>query len=481
MQIVATLPPLVQSAPAPAPVIPGPRPMRLLGSRGNLIQFRRDPLAYLRTLHDRYGEIAAFVQGRPGTVFAFGPRYNQQLLSNPALFHSTGLPLPGPKGSAQKRISYSLFNMNAEKHARQRQLISPPFHKHALGGYRDTMVEKTGRRLVTWSVGQRLNIACEMKALTIGIAGKLLFDFDEPDACSLGRIIDDWMRVSTSYQVRLLPRDWPGTPYRRMLRLAEELERRIAALIAHRRGTGTAGDDVLSLLLRAHDEEGGVPSDDEVLGQTTVLFSAAHETTADALTWTLFLLAQHPRIMGDLRDELQGVLSGQAPTAEQLGQLSLLDRVIKESMRILPPVPYSTRTSTGPFDLGPYHLPARTTVAYSHFITHRLPDLYAEPQRFVPDRWLAIHPSAYEYLPFGAGPRVCIGAAFATMVLRVVLAMILQRFNLNLIRGTRIDRAVAVTMFPRHGMWMQIEPATTSPRYVPVRGNIHDLVQLGHE
>jgi cytochrome P450 len=218
-----------------------------------------------------------------------------------------------------------------------------------------------------------------------------------------------------------------------------------------------------------------------LLGQTTVLFSAAHETTADALTWTLFLLAQHPRILGNLMEELQGVLHGHAPTTEQLGQLPLLDRVIRESLRILPPVPYSTRTSTGPFELGPYHLPAKTTVAFSHYITHHLPGLYPEPQRFFPDRWLSIHPSAYEYLPFGAGPRVCIGAAFSTMTLRVVLATILQRFHLNFVRGSRVDREVTVTMFPRNGMWMKVEPATDVPKYVSVRGNIHDMVDLGRD
>jgi cytochrome P450 len=464
----------------PAPTIPGPPQMRFLGWRGNLIQFRRDPIVYMRRLHERYGEVVSFVQGRQGTIFAFGPKYNQQLLSNPALFHSTGMPVPGPKNSAQKRISYSLFNMNDEKHAGQRRLITPPFHKQSIDAYRDTLVEKTEQLLKRWAVGQRIDVAQEMKHLTIGVAGKILFDFNDADAREIGTIIDSWMRVSTSASVRLFPKDWPGTSYHRMLRQAERLEQKIRAMIARRRLAGATGKDVLSILIRSQEESGGALSDDEVLGQTTILFSAAHETTANTLTWTLFLLAQHPQVTGRLMDELHGVLQGNAPASEQLCQLPLLDRVIKESMRVLPAVPYSTRTSVAPFELGPYQLPAKTTVAYSHYITHHLSGLYPESERFLPDRWLTIHPSPYEYLPFGAGPRMCIGAAFATMTLKVALAMILQRFNLNVVRGARVNRGAAVTMFPKGGLTMNVESPTHSPRFIPVRGNIHDMVNLEH-
>lgn len=458
--------------------IPGPPQMRFLGSRGNLVQFRRDPIAYLQRLR-RHGEIAAFAAGRYGTVFAFGPQYNQQVLSNPALFYSTGLPLPGPSGSAQKRISYSILSMNAEKHARQRKLIAPPFHRQALEGYHHMLVERTEQLLSGWKVGRRIDFAKEMKEFTLGIAGKILFALDDDvEAREIGQMISRWMQVSTTYSVRLFPKDWPGLPYHRMLKLAGQLERKIQSLIARRRAGNVTGNDVLSILIRSQAETDAGLTDEELLGQTTILFAAAHETTANALTWTLFLLAQHPKILGELRDELSGVLQGRAPTGSQLEQLPLLGRVIKESLRILPPVPYATRTSIAPFELGPFLLPAKTTVAYSQYITHRLPELYPEPDRFLPDRWLTIQPSPYEYLPFGAGPRICIGAAFATTTIKIALSTILQRFNLNLLPGTHINRRVTITLSPKNGLPVEIQPLGPSPEFVPVRGNIHEMVQL---
>ncbi len=461
--------------------IPGPPPMRFFGSRGNLILFRRDSIAYLELLHS-YGKIVAFVAGRYGTIFAFGPKYNQQLLGNPSLFHMTGFPLPGPKDSAQKRISYSLFSMNDEKHARQRRLISPPFHRQSIEGYHRILVEKTERLLSGWKIGQHIDLVQEMKRFTLGIAGKILFAFDDDlETQDIGDMISRWIHVSTSCSVRLLPKDWPGLPYHRMLKLAEQLERKILPLIARRRAGNTMGKDVLSILIRSQDEAGIDLSDEELLGQTTVLFVAAHETTANVLTWTLFLLGQHPKILGDLMDELRGVLRGQAPVTSQLEQLPLLDRVIKESMRILPPVPYCTRTSTAPFELGPYQLSAKTTVACSHYITHRLPEIYSEPDKFLPDRWLAIRPSSYEYLPFGAGPRICIGAAFASMTIKIALAMILQRFQLSLLPGTRIDRKVTITLSPKNGMPVELRSPANGFQFVPVCGNIHEMVQLRHE
>lgn len=140
------------------------------------------------------------------------------------------------------------------------------------------------------------------------------------------------------------------------------------------------------------------------------------------------------------------MLRGSAPTVEQLGRMPLLERVIKESMRLLPTAAIGSRVSTGPFELGPYHFPRRTFVNFSQYLTHRLPELYPEPQRFKPERWETIDPSPYEYLPFGAGPRMCIGATFAMTELRIVLAMLLQRFRLAVVPGAQIDWGMTITL-----------------------------------
>lgn len=459
--------------------IPGPPPMPVFGSRGNFVQFLRDPIAYLRRLQT-HGPIVRVVGGRPGIIFAFGPEFNQQVLSNPNFYCSTGLTIPGPKDSAQRRLGDSIFNMNADKHAQQRRLILPALHKKSVEGYRDAFAQFTARMLDGWKVGQQRDVAREMKLLMMTVSGKILFGFDdEAEGHVIGDMANEWMGLSTSFPVRLLPRDWPGTPYHRMLALAERLEEKILNVIRQRRAHLREGhEDILSALIRAHDGDGGCLNDSELIGQVNFMYAAGHETTSNAMTWTLFLLAQHPDVMADLLDELTGRLHGDAPTVEQMRDLPLLDRVIKESMRLLAPPVYNTRTSVGAFELGPYSLPKGSTVGFSHYITHHMPELYPQPEKFLPDRWLTINPSPFEYLPFGAGPRMCPGAAFATMAMKVSLPMILQRYRLAVVAGARIDRAFKVTLTPKHGMPMIVSRQDRQFTKATVRGNIHEMVDL---
>src|SRR5207249_9775184 len=197
-----------------------------------------------------------------------------------------------------------------------------------------------------------------------------------------------------------------GMPYHRLPKHDERVEREILALLEKRRRDSTNRTDVLSLLIQARDDENRGMTDTELVGQATILFGASFETTASTLTWTTFLLAQHPTIMRELMDELDRVLGGGAPTREQLPQLSFLDRVIKESMRILPPVPFTIRAADeDQIPMGSLTLSHGTRVICSHFLTHHLPDTYPEPAIFRPDRWRDIDPSQFEYMPFSAGPR----------------------------------------------------------------------------
>ena len=192
---------------------------------------------------------------------------------------------------------------------------------------------------------------------------------------------------------------------------------------------------MLSLLIQARDDENRGMTDTELVGQATILFGASFETTASTLTWTVFLLAQHPAIMGELMDELDRVLGGNAPTRDQLAQLSFLDRVIKESMRILPPVPFTIRAADDDaIPMGSLTLSHGTRVICSHFLTHHLPEIYPEPEIFRPDRWRDIDPTQYEYMPFSAGPRACVGAMFAIQVLKISLGDHVAKIPLH--RGT---------------------------------------------
>ena len=464
---------------SPTTAVPGPR-APLLGWRGQAIRFLRDPVAFMQALYREHGRVAASAAGRPLWMFGFGAPYNQLVLSDAARFHSVPIaPLGTPPGSALARLTYNLLSMNGDIHRQQRRLALPAFHRRRVEGYRDEMVAIAERELAGWQPGQRRDIARAMQRLTLSIASWTLFGVDATaDADSVGALIQRWMQLVESGAVFLLPKDLPATPMRRLLRASDELETRIRGLIAQKRANLAARGDVLSMLIQARDDDGTAMTDSELIGQTAMLFVAGHETSSNALTWTLFLLSQHPGVLADRQDELRGVLHGAAPAVEQLGRLPLLERVVKESLRLLPPAPFQMRYSAAAVQFGPYSVPAGATITLSSYITHRLPEIYPEPLRFLPERWERIDPSVYEYMPFGAGSHMCLGSTFALMEIKIVLAMILQRFRLELLPGARVDRRVTITMGPRHGMPMALLPADAAPRPGTVRGNIREMVDL---
>jgi cytochrome P450 len=281
----------------------------------------------------------------------------------------------------------------------------------------------------------------------------------------------------------LVPNDGFADRYEDLLHYAEVLEAEIMSMIQERRETRQFGRDVLSILVQCHDEAGGL-SDAELVGQAAVLFSASHMTTAHSLTWTMFLLAQHPSVMRQLWTEWEQTESNKIDPIE-LGtlpkgdDLSLLDRVIKESMRLLPASAYSQRVNMEAVRLGPLQLPRGTGIVFTPLIIHRLPELYPQPKRFLPDRWIGLRPSAYAYLPFGAGARLCIGGPLATALLRIALRQILERYRLRVVPGAKISAHIESTMLvPTHGMPMRIEAADGQFHSSPIRGDIHELVEL---
>jgi cytochrome P450 len=252
-------------------------------------------------------------------------------------------------------------------------------------------------------------------------------------------------------------------------------------MIAHKRTSRGQSRDVLSMLVQARDEEldEGL-SEGELLGHAGVIFAAGHETSSNALTWTLFLLSQYPQVAADLVDELEDVLHGQAPTVAQLPRLPLLERVIKESMRILSPVPWNGRVTSQPTELGGYFLPQGTEVFVSIYQTHQMPELYPQPEVFSPQRWETINPTIYEYNPFSVGPRLCIGAGFAMMEIKIVLAMLLQRYRLQLMPKVKIDPVGMIVLASKYGMPMQIHKQDHQfDRSIEgVQGTIRQMVKL---
>jgi cytochrome P450 len=465
----------------PPVFMPGPRPDPILGWRGALIPFGADPLGFTLGVYRRYGELAALSRSDPVMLFAFGPEYNRILLADASRFESNfngNMPLPADSSAA--RISTGLLAMNGDKHRQQRRLMLPAFHRQQVNGYHEAMVGQIEGVLARWSVGETRDMAHEMQELTLGVALKTLFSLDTtPEARTLGRLFKESLEISFSPLEMALPLELPGTGRYRLLRLAERIEAYVRALIAQRRALGDTSQDVLATLIAARDEDGQALSDDELVGQTYTLFAAGHETSSNSLSWTLFLLDQHPDILADLHDELHAALGGDAPSLEQLGRLPLLDRIVKESLRLMPPASLLVRRGMAPFTLGGFALPKGATVFLSPFITHRIPEHWDEPQAFRPERWERIEPSPYAYLPFGAGPRMCIGTSFALMEIKLALALIVQRFRLALPAGTRVDPELRLTLRPRGGLPMRIFAQDRQFRRAPIAGSIGQVIDLG--
>lgn len=478
--------------------IPGPKTSFILAPL-HLFQMIRDSIGYSRRLFETYGPIVRVRQGRgpnlysplpncPGTVCAYGPEYTREVSTQHEIYYkyplSMGLYPQGEVSSRTKPLKYygvGLFGVNSDLHRQHRRLLMPAFHKKQIESYRDTMVAITEATLSGWRVGERRCMTREMQQITMRVVTKSLFGEEDQQDSEIGLAMRDSMTLLMQPLTRLLPYDLPGLPYRRFLNLVHKLNQMVGNIISRKRLAGADGNDLLSLLIRAHDETSDLAlSEEELTGHVGVIFAAGHETSANALTWTLFLLSQHPHVLADLCDELAGVLQGAPPTVEQLGQLPLLENVIKESMRLLTPVPWNARVTSQPTELGGYYLPAGVEVFVSIYQTHHMPDLYPAPELFNPRRWETIKPTIFEYNPFSAGPRMCIGAGFAMLEIKIALAMLLQRYRLQYIPQVKVNRAGLIVLTPQHGMPMLVhkQDRNFSAGVGGVQGNVREMVSL---
>ncbi|HET8846647.1 MAG TPA: cytochrome P450 [Ktedonobacteraceae bacterium] len=457
--------------------VPGPHGLPLLGAKANMVQFYQHPISFLRHMYKTYGEVAVIAKNDPMFLFAFGPQYNFRLLSNPDLFHVTDEKSLKriPRGTALARLTFNnLLRMDGDLHKQQRRLMMPSFHKKQIVNYHNDMVDQAQRMLDRWQAGSELNLLREMQRLTQGVAVKTLFGLDDEEKLQrLGKQMQNLMRVFTLGIA--IPFNFPGSPYQQALKGAQRFDSELRAIIEQKR-TQPEATDVMAMLVQTHDEDGDKLSDDNLIGHAFALYVAGHETTANALTWTNFLLNQHPQILAHLLDELEAKLHGAPPTIEQLNQLPLLEGVIKESLRLFPPAIAGLRIATQPCELGGFELPAGTNIMYSQFITHRLPELYQDPNRFKPERWLTLERSPYEYLPFSAGHHMCIAAMFAMQELKIVLAMMLQRYRLAVRPNIKISLNLRMHASP--GLPVQIFAQDRQFKRSPVRGVVQDMVEV---
>jgi cytochrome P450 len=492
----------------PIPSAPGPSPLRGLGAMLHAVRFIRDPVASAGRLFSRYGPVASIVRAPirvvnpgpgwgsaglrtargAGVVVATGADVNREVLTQHERYHSIALigrlyPTRGHVPERERplqRTMTGLFHVNGEEHRRHRRLLMPAFHKTRIDAYRDDMVAITEDCLSRWRPGETRDVHADMVELTLRIATKTLFGEDEGErGVALSRTMQRWLETMFSPVMMLGRVDARWHPYARWLDLTRTIDDETAAIVRAKRARGATGGDMLSTLVAARDEDGSALDEDELVGHAGTIFAAGHDTSTNALAWTLFLLTQHPQVARDLADELDGVLRGAPPAVEHLARLPMLDAVVKESMRVLPPVPLHPRIVAEDSELAGHRLPAGSEVFLSIFHMHHDPALFPDPTAFTPRRWEAIKPSVYEYNPFSAGPRMCIGASFATTEIKIVLATVLQRFRVELPPRARVDARIAITMAPKGGLPMVLRRRGDRPRRPGgVRGTMRELVRL---
>jgi cytochrome P450 len=348
---------------------------------------------------------------------------------------------------------------------RQRKLIQPAFHQERIAAYAEIMVGYTQRMLASWSDGQTLDIHEAMIRLTLGIVAKTLFDADvsheaEDVDAALSVLMGKFLRQAG---LALLLPTWVPLPTSHLLKHAVgRLDKVIYGIIEQRRASGQMSGDLLSVFLQVQDDEGIGMTDRQLHDEIMTLFLAGHETTANVLSWTWLLLGQNPDVEQKLIEELGRVLRGRVPTPADLPRLVYTDTVLRESMRLYPPVWVIGRRALAPFRLGEYELPADTNVLISQLIMHRDARYFPEPQRFDPDRWSASDPRAaalprFAYFPFGGGPRVCIGAGFGMMEAVFLLATVAQQFRIQISPGQKVSMQPTVTLRPRNGIQVTVK------------------------
>ncbi|OAI52894.1 cytochrome P450 [Planctomyces sp. SCGC AG-212-M04] len=446
---------------------------------GEIADFARDPYACMQRQWQEHGEVSALQEGDQRVYFVFGPEFNRQVLTDTQRFHSRFFAIRGPKNSPQRRLTSGLLSMNGEQHKQQRRLVQEPFQKRAIVGYHDAVLGVSEEMTRQWSPGTTLDINEEMTRYMLRLTSLIVFGLDCRDlAFRIGELTEKWVALNHKVGITALVSDRSkAEDYEELLEIAVELEQAVKEMIALRR-SGRVGFDVLSLLLRAHDVDTTV-TDDQLVGHIVLMFGAAHLTSAHSLTWTLFLLAQHPEVMSQLHAELEGKLHGEAPRPEHIDDMPVLDRVLKESMRILPASSFLHRMTAEPVELGPFQLPAGAVVIFSQLMTHHMPELFPNPEQFLPERWLTTSPSPYAYLPFGGGARMCIGAALGTMQLKISLTRMLQQFKFALPAYAAVNARVMSTMlFPDGRIPLMIETQDGQFSANPCRGNVLRFVTL---
>ena len=350
---------------------------------------------------------------------------------------------------------------------KQRRLMQPMFHREKISAFGTMMTDCTLGMLDRWSTtggrNEPVDMTSEMMRLTLEIVGRALFTVDLTSrADTIGREMTIANERFGQFDIGMIV-PWLPTPKNfRFRRAVDELRRIVLEMIAHRRLENRDYGDLLSMLLAARDEETGEKmSGEQLRDEVLTLILAGHETTATALSWTWYLLSQHREVERKLHAELDEMLGGRPPAMADLVNLNYTGMVIDEAMRIYPPVWAIGRAAIEDDEIMGYRIPRGSNVMLSQWMTHRHPEFWKDPERFEPERFSAeraVGRPRYAYFPFSGGPRQCIGNIFALTEANLILATVAQKYSPSLVPGHRVEPYPLVTLRPRYGLRMTLEP-----------------------
>jgi cytochrome P450 len=427
---------------------------------GHFRSFRKAPTEFLARL-SKLGDVTAFRMGPQRGYFINNPEYIRDLLVVNAHKFIKGRALQ----RAKTLLGNGLLTSEGEFHLRQRRMMQPAFHRSRIAEYARSMVEYGERLSNEWKDGEIRDIDKEMMRLTLQIVAKTLFSADVTDeADDVGQAMTTLVKM---FDYLLLPfSEWleklPLPQSRRLHRARSTLNSIIFHFMEERRRSGEDKGDLLSMLLAARDEDDSTMSDDQIRDEALTLFLAGHETTANALTWTWYLLSQNPGSETTLYDELDRVFdASRPPSFDDLPHLKYTEAVIAESMRLFPPAWAIGRLAVEPHQFGPYSVEKSSLVLVSQHTTHRDPRFWNEPETFKPERWIDVSikeaGQQFIYFPFGGGVRRCIGESFAWIEGILLLATLARKWRFRMVPEQKIGLQPMITLRPKFGMKMKIQ------------------------
>jgi cytochrome P450 len=448
---------------APLRPPPGPKGHFLLG---NLAAVSRDWLGFYSRCAKEYGDVVRLRYLHVPICLLMHPREIEYVL----VTNASNFTKSADYRALARVLGNGLLTNEGKSWQRQRGLIQPAFRRENILTYAPVMTRAASRLFASWTSGESRDVHEDMMAVTLEIVAQCLFG---AEITGVAERVGKAMQVVTdrfiaeASQALLLPFDLPDflAPARRQA--VSGLNKIINGIIRDRRASNRPRGDLLDMLLQVRDSEGRPMSDAQLRDEVMTLFLAGHETTAIALAWTCFLLAENPQIEAKLVAELRTVLGEREPTVEDLIHLRYTEMILKESMRLYPAVWGIGRRAVADCEIGGYLVQAGTNIFIFQSLTQRDPRFFSNPEVFDPERWredpvrLGKIPR-FAYFPFGGGPRVCVGASFAMLEATLLLAMVQQKFQLRLVPGHPIQPIASVTLRPKHGIRVTVHRRVSS-------------------